>query len=228
VLATREDVRFDSQLKYPVLPRDKLLFTHTRARLCEVRVWVLSSDGSLSASPVVCVIASGVLPGSAAPPVRREPAVVLVSLDGFRHDYASIHNTQNLKQIGAAGAEADVLVPAFPSMTFSNDYSLATGLYANHHLIVDNAFYDPASEKDYHFARQGREAEWYRGQPLWALAEKQGVRSAVFSWPGSEALSALFAQRSALITRPPPAVRMINRWTRLSSGCASLLRSGPA
>ena len=133
------------------------------------------------------VIASVALSASAAPSTQLEPVVVLVSLDGFRHDYASIHNAQNLKKIGAAGAVAEVLVPAFPSMTFSSHYSLITGLYADRHGIVDNAFYDPALSKDYQFARQGREPEWYRGQPLWALAEKQGVRAAVFAWPGSEA-----------------------------------------
>jgi alkaline phosphatase D len=135
----------------------------------------------------LAVIASLALSVAAAPAENPEPTVVLVSLDGFRHDYASIHNAQHLKDIGAAGAVAEALVPAFPSMTFSSHYSLITGLYADHHGIVDNAFYDPALARDYRFAQQGREAEWYRGKPLWALAEQQGVRAAVFSWPGGEA-----------------------------------------
>src|SRR3954469_24819063 len=86
---------------------------------------------------------------AAAQVANPAPAVVLVSLDGFRHDYASIHNTQHLKDIGAAGTVAEALVPAFPSMTFSSHYSLITGLYAEHHGIVDNAFYDPALARDY-------------------------------------------------------------------------------
>jgi predicted AlkP superfamily pyrophosphatase or phosphodiesterase len=125
-----------------------------------------------------------VLPVGAAP---AEPAVVLVSLDGFRYDYAAIHNAQHMKEIGAAGVVADAMVPTFPSMTFSSHYSLVTALYSDRHGIVDNAFYDPALAKEYRYAQQGREGQWYRGLPLWALAEKQGVRAAVFSGPGSEA-----------------------------------------
>ena len=135
----------------------------------------------------LALIASLATSIAAAQAANAEPTVVLVSLDGFRHDYASLHKAQHLKDIGAAGVVAEALVPAFPSMTFSSHYSLITGLYADHHGIVDNAFYDPALDRDYRFAQQGREAEWYRGKPLWVLAEQQGVRAAVFSWPGSEA-----------------------------------------
>ena len=37
---------------------------------------------------------------------------------------------------------------------------------------------DPATDTD---------GTWYGGTPLWVLAEKQGMRSACFFWPGSEA-----------------------------------------
>ncbi|MCU0370165.1 MAG: ectonucleotide pyrophosphatase/phosphodiesterase, partial [Bacteroidales bacterium] len=76
-----------------------------------------------------------------------------------------------------------------PSKTFPNHYTMVTGLYPDHHGIVDNSFYDPASGK--HYAIRDRkaveDAGFYGGEPIWVTAEKNGVRSASFFWVGSEA-----------------------------------------
>jgi alkaline phosphatase D len=81
------------------------------------------------------------------------------------------------------------MIPAYPSLTFPNHYTLVTGLYPEHHGIVANRFYDPARKQTYAYSDLGtdRDGSWYGGTPLWSLAEKQGMRSACFFWPGSEA-----------------------------------------
>jgi alkaline phosphatase D len=81
------------------------------------------------------------------------------------------------------------MVPAFPSVTFPNHYSIITGLYPEHHGIIENNFYDPVRKESYAASKPGptRDGSWYGGVPLWVLAEKQGMRSACFFWPGSEA-----------------------------------------
>jgi predicted AlkP superfamily pyrophosphatase or phosphodiesterase len=82
--------------------------------------------------------------GSNAPDQRAKPYVVLVSLDGFRYDYAKRYGATHLLAIAARGATApDGMIPVYPSLTFPNHYSLATGLYPEHHGIVANTFYDP-------------------------------------------------------------------------------------
>ena len=52
-----------------------------------------------------------------------------------------------------------------------------------------NSFYDPARKQRYSYNDpiSNRDGSWYGGTPLWVLAEKQGMRSACFFWPGSEA-----------------------------------------
>ena len=84
---------------------------------------------------------------------------------------------------------AERRVPAFPSKTFPNHYSIVTGLYPEHHGIVANSMQDSVLG---HFAigdnPATRDGRWWFGEPLWATAEKQGVRSASYFWPGSEAL----------------------------------------
>jgi alkaline phosphatase D len=125
-----------------------------------------------------------------APVQEKKPYVVLVSLDGFRYDYAARYGAKNLQAIATQGASApDGMVPVYPSITFPNHYSIVTGLYPEHHGIVGMTFYDPKRKQRYAFndpAANG-DGSWYGGVPLWSLAEKQGMRSACFFWPGSEA-----------------------------------------
>jgi alkaline phosphatase D len=116
--------------------------------------------------------------------------VVLVSIDGFRYDYAKLYGAPHLDAMAKEGATApDGMLPAYPSVTFPNHYTLVTGLYPEHHGIVAMSFYDPARKEHYAFndAKTVTDGSWYRGVPLWSLAEKQGMRAACFFWPGSEA-----------------------------------------
>jgi Type I phosphodiesterase / nucleotide pyrophosphatase len=116
--------------------------------------------------------------------------VVLVSLDGFRYDYAKLFHASHLLALAAKGASAsDGMIPSFPSITFPNHYTIVTGLYPEHHGIVENTFYDPARNATYSYTKPETvtDGTWYGGTPLWSLAEQQGMRSACFFWPGSEA-----------------------------------------
>lgn len=127
--------------------------------------------------------------GTNRPEHRGKPHVVLVSFDGFRADYVEKYAPPNFQRTIARGARAQALVPVFPSKTFPNHYSIATGLYPEHHGIVGNAFYDPARDESYAFWEQAAvtDGTWYGGEPIWVTAEKQGMVAACFFWPGSEA-----------------------------------------
>jgi predicted AlkP superfamily pyrophosphatase or phosphodiesterase len=141
---------------------------------------------SLSASAQVIAVDHG--PNAEAQ--QGKPYVVMVSLDGFRYDYAAKYGAKHLLALGAAGAIASQgMIPAYPSLTFPNHYTLVTGLYPEHHGIVANTFYDPDRKQQYSYRDPAtvRDGSWYGGTPLWGLAEKQGMRSACFFWPGSEA-----------------------------------------
>jgi alkaline phosphatase D len=116
--------------------------------------------------------------------------VVLVSIDGFRYDYAKLYGATHLESIGKDGASTpNGMLPSYPSITFPNHYTMVTGLYPEHHGIVAMSFYDPARKERYSYndAKTVTDGTWYRGVPLWSLAEKEGMRSACFFWPGSEA-----------------------------------------
>ena len=76
-------------------------------------------------------------------PVRRPPAVVLISLDGTRPADLTPDRLPSLVALGEAGARAEGLVPVDPSNTFPNHVSLATGVLPEVHRLVNNSFVDP-------------------------------------------------------------------------------------
>jgi alkaline phosphatase D len=120
---------------------------------------------------------------------QKKPYVVMLSLDGFRWDYADSVPTPNLDYIALQGVKAKSLKPSFPTKTFPNHYTLATGLYPDHHGIVHNSFYDPVNDREYRiYDREAVEdGTFYGGEPLWVTAEKQQMISASYFWVGSEA-----------------------------------------
>lgn len=113
----------------------------------------------------------------------QKPYVVILSMDGFRWDYPEKAHTPNLDLIAANGVKAEAFIPSFPSKTFSNHYGMATGLFTENHGIVLNKFYANDLGKKYQITN----SEFYSGEPIWATAEKQGVKSASYFWLGSEA-----------------------------------------
>jgi len=136
---------------------------------------------------LLCFVAaacSGVAPRAA--DTARTP-LILVSIDGFRADYLARGRTPTLAALAADGVRAEALKPAFPTLTFPNHYTLVTGLYPDHHGIVNNRMTDPAFEHGFVYKEQATidDPRWWGGEPLWVSAEKQGVRSATMFWPGS-------------------------------------------
>jgi predicted AlkP superfamily pyrophosphatase or phosphodiesterase len=120
------------------------------------------------------------------PPRAAAGPLVLVSIDGFRWDYLEKHDAPTLRRLAAGGVHARRLNPSYPSRTFPNHYTLVTGLRPEHHGIVNNSFHDPALKAD--FNKVNLETHWWDGgEPIWVTAEKQGVRSASYMWPGSAA-----------------------------------------
>jgi predicted AlkP superfamily pyrophosphatase or phosphodiesterase len=117
------------------------------------------------------------------------PYVIMLSMDAFRWDYAEKLNLKNLKAIASEGVTCKALIPCFPSVTFPNHYSIATGLYPDHHGLVQNNFYDSVLKAKYSIGNRKavENGKFYGGEPIWVTAEKQGVKSASYFWVGTEA-----------------------------------------
>ena len=120
---------------------------------------------------------------------QQKPSLLLVSFDGFRADYLDRFDLPNFRRVMARGTRARGMHPVFPSITFPNHYSLVTGLYPEHHGIVENSFFDPVRNAAFSFRNPltATDGSWYGGEPIWVTAERQGMVSACFFWPGSDA-----------------------------------------
>ena len=130
-----------------------------------------------------------VIPGRAnSKEQEQKPYVILISADGFRHDLADKYGAVHLQALRTGGVQAPSMTPSFPSVTFPNHYSLATGQYPSHHGLVDNNFFD--RQKNSFYGIRDRVAvedpDFYGGTPIWVLAEQQKMLSASFFWVGSE------------------------------------------
>ncbi len=118
----------------------------------------------------------------------QKPYVLLVSYDGFRWDYLNRGLTPNLDKIRQNGVSALSLKPAFPSKTFPNHLSIITGMYPDNHGIIGNFFEDPFKGLKYKLndSISVRDGRWYLGEAFWETAERNGIKTASYFWPGSE------------------------------------------
>lgn len=131
-------------------------------------------------------------PGSGgvnAPAQRDKPYLIMVSIDGLRWDYADTRHAPTLRKMARSGVRAERLLPAFPTQTFPNHYTLVTGLLPAHHGIVANEFQFGRSGQWYRYKERASAGNGsaYGGEPIWVTAETQGMVSASYFWVGSEA-----------------------------------------
>ncbi len=115
--------------------------------------------------------------------------VVLVSFDGCRWDYPDLYDTPNFLKMQKSGVKAERVISSFPTKTFPNHYTIATGLYPDHHGLINNSFYDPDLGLMYTMGNRSmvENPGFYGGEPIWNTATKQEMINAAFFWVGSEA-----------------------------------------
>ena len=114
------------------------------------------------------------------------PTVILISLDGFRYDYLDKFQPPELSRLAKEGVRAKWMIPSFPTKTFPNHYSIATGLYPAHHGIVENNVYDFGQVFKMDDHDKVRDPRWWLGEPIWVTTEKQGQHSASYFFVGTE------------------------------------------
>jgi predicted AlkP superfamily pyrophosphatase or phosphodiesterase len=120
---------------------------------------------------------------------EKKPYLILISLDGFRWDYVEKYNPPNLNLFIKNGVKSESLIPSFPTKTFPNHYTIATGLYPDKHGIIGNIFYD--YKKDTLFNKRSPEmaedGSFYGGSPIWVEANKSNILTASYFFVGTEA-----------------------------------------
>lgn len=115
-----------------------------------------------------------------------KPTVILISIDGLRYDYLEKFRPETLNRLAAEGVRAKWMIPSFPTKTFPNHYTIATGLYPARHGIVENTIYDFGTTFSMSKREEVQNPRWWLGEPIWVTAEKSGQRTGAFFFPGTE------------------------------------------
>ena len=119
----------------------------------------------------------------------ERPYVILISLDGFRWDYVEKFNPPNLSKFVESGVKAESLIPSYPTKTFPNHYTIATGMYPDSHGLVGNTHYSVKNKSVYSIGQRKKvqDGNYYGGTPIWVQANANRIVSASFFFVGSEA-----------------------------------------
>ena len=122
-----------------------------------------------------------ILLGAARPGHPVDSLLLLISIDGMRHDYPARAGAPAFRNLAREGVRAGRLIPPFPASTLPSHATLATGCYPERHGILNSRFLDhDRGEFD-----RSEDPGWLGCEPVWIAAEKQGIRSAVLNWIGS-------------------------------------------
>ena len=119
--------------------------------------------------------------------VEPEP-LLLISIDALRADYLGKGDTPHLDRLARQGVRAEWMNPSYPALTFPNHFTLVTGLRPDRHGVVHNTMREEGLG-DFRVADLAAvgDGRWWRAEPIWVGAEKAGLPTAIWAWPGSAA-----------------------------------------
>ena len=120
--------------------------------------------------------------------IESKANVLLLSLDGFRWDYTDIYKDEfpNLRRLIAEGSTVEGgLFASWVTSTFSSHRTILTGLYPESHGIVGNTFWAP-DVNDLFTKKRSDIKFWNWAEPIWKVAEDQGVTAGCISIVGCD------------------------------------------
>lgn len=128
-------------------------------------------------------------PATVAAVEQRPVITVMISVDGLGANRLGKGLTPRLDAIAAAGVSGSMR-PSFPTNTFPNHITLATGLRPDHHGIVDQKMRDPARPgvtfKNTDPLTNRDPFWWDQVDPIWLQAERAGIRTGTMYWVASD------------------------------------------
>ncbi|RCN38419.1 putative phage DNA packaging protein [Ancylostoma caninum] len=132
--------------------------------------------------------------------LNPHPPLVIISLDGYSRSYLSRRLQPTFDRIAECGVMAERVFPSFPTLTYPNHVTIATGLHPGHHGIVANTLYDlnVSSQKE----NLGKSIldGFYTKEPIWSLYQRQTKRkAATVSWIGSYHNSSYYMQPDYMV-----------------------------
>lgn len=98
--------------------------------------------------------------------ISKHPVLIVVSYDAFSNDYFTKGLVPNMDRLKKSGTYAKYLINVFPTKTFPNHHSIATGLFPEVHGVIGNSYFDSVQKK---FLSMGYNMYHYNDNvtPIW-------------------------------------------------------------
>ncbi|CAJ0596917.1 unnamed protein product [Cylicocyclus nassatus] len=126
--------------------------------------------------------------------LQPHPPLVVISLDGYAHKYLSQNIQPTLDKVAECGVKAKVY-PSFPSETFPNHVTIATGFSPGHTGIVGNYIYDVNISSVPEYLGTNFTDEHLTKEPIWSVYQRETKRKAAsIMWIGSGVNTSHFIQ----------------------------------
>lgn len=74
--------------------------------------------------------------------ISKHPIIIITAFDGFRYDYTERGLTPVLEQLQKTGTRTSLMHNVFPTVTYTNFFSIATGMYPETHGVIGNAVFN--------------------------------------------------------------------------------------
>ncbi|XP_067123323.1 glycerophosphocholine cholinephosphodiesterase ENPP6-like [Centruroides vittatus] len=120
---------------------------------------------------------------------NKSSKVIFILIDGCRWDYVNDTSLKGFAKLAEFGVKAEYVKPVFPSNSYPNALSIVTGLYPESHGFVQNIMYDADREEFFLMLPNPNSTNphwWESAEPIWVTAEKQGIKTAAYWWPGCQ------------------------------------------
>ncbi|THD18648.1 Bis(5'-adenosyl)-triphosphatase enpp4 [Fasciola hepatica] len=121
--------------------------------------------------------------------------IVLISMDGFRHDYLELVRARygpgalpNFARFQQGGVRAMRSINAYPTITLPNHHTLVTGINPESHGVVANNVRDtkfPNTVFQMNNQTSLNEAPWVKDwpEPIWVTLQRTGRLAGSLLWP---------------------------------------------
>ncbi|KAL6725446.1 hypothetical protein Aduo_007497 [Ancylostoma duodenale] len=153
--------------------------------------------------------------------MEPHPPLIVVSLDGYAKKFLSRKSPSVFDKMAKCGVKAEAVYSTFPSSTFVNHYSIATGLHGGHHGIVHNVIFDPSMDPEPQYLGTNLRDGYYQKETIWSYYKRHHKKKvAAFSWIGSQHNSTYYQQPDYMIKydsrhKPNQTFQQVVDWLRM-------------
>ena len=126
---------------------------------------------------------------SFAPAHADDRLVILISVDGFAHDYFDDPKAviPTIRKLAASGVRAQRMECSYPTVTWTNHTTLVTGVSPGKHGLIGNDYFDRATLKKIPFIPDPlfNKEEIVKSPTIYDVAKAACLRTAGICWPAS-------------------------------------------